>query len=131
MRGERSAGRSNCPPKANYPYKRWWIAGTTDEVTAKTPLTRRILGMSLSPNETHYWWIMARDHGHAPDAVKSMTSLIEYGFNEDKVVFEAIEKRKDWDVVNPLPAIERSVAADKAGIEACRQLQRLLEKQSS
>ena len=80
-----------------------------------------------SPRSHHYWWVMARDHGLGPAAVEWMTRVITLGFDEDKVILEAIQKRID-DSPHPEALPEVSVAADLPGLHARRQLQILLDR---
>ena len=79
-----------------------------------------------SPSSHHYWWVMARDHGLGAEAAAWMRRVIEAGFAEDKAILEAIQARIDADPY-PERAVEISVAADRAGLQARRQLQVLLD----
>lgn len=81
-----------------------------------------------SPNSHHYWWVMARDHGLGPAAVEWMTKVITLGFDEDKVILEAIQQRIDSSP-DPEALVEVSVLADTAGMQARRQLQALLDRE--
>ncbi|MBI2801183.1 MAG: hypothetical protein HYX63_13050 [Gammaproteobacteria bacterium] len=56
-----------------------------------------------------------------------MTKVITLGFDEDKVILEAIQQRID-DSPHPETWLEVSVAADLPGLQARRQLQALLDR---
>ncbi len=83
-----------------------------------------------SPTSHHYWWVMARDHGLGPQAQAWMQRVIEAGFAEDKRILEAIQAQI---VDDPYPerAVEISVLADRAGLQARRQAQRLIDREQS
>ncbi len=81
-----------------------------------------------SPSAHHYWWVMARDHGLGDDARAWMTAVITAGFEEDRVILEAIQQRLD-DCEDPSRLREVSVLADTAGLQARRQLEALLARE--
>ena len=81
-----------------------------------------------TPRSHHYWWIMARDHGLGADAEAWMRMVITAGFAEDKVILEAIQRRRDEAGADE-SQVEISVAADRAGLQARRQAKALIERE--
>lgn len=81
-----------------------------------------------SPVAHHYWWVMARDHGLGPAAEEWMRTVITAGFEEDRVILEAIQERIDG-APDPAALVEVSVLADTAGLQARRQLAALLARE--
>ena len=78
-----------------------------------------------TPISHHYWWVMARDHGLGEAGRAWMQTVIEAGFAEDKIILEAIQAQAEstpW----PEQAVEISVAADRAGLQARRQAEALI-----
>lgn len=81
-----------------------------------------------TPSSHHYWWVMARDHGLGDEARAWMSAVITAGFEEDRVILEAIQQRID-DCEDPSRLREVSVLADTAGLQARRQLESLLARE--
>ncbi len=81
-----------------------------------------------TPTSHHYWWVMARDHGLGAAAEAWMEAVITAGFEEDRVILEAIQQRID-DSPDPSRLLEVSVLADTAGLQARRQLEALLARE--
>jgi vanillate O-demethylase monooxygenase subunit len=82
-----------------------------------------------SPRMTNYWWFVGTDYGHDIDGVHDwLRASITDGFIEDKVVLEAIQAAADADP-EYARGPEVSVTADRAGLHARRQLQRLLDRE--
>lgn len=81
-----------------------------------------------SDRATHYWWFAGTDYGlDVPEAAEWLTDFITAAFVEDKYVLEAIQKAADADP-DYASGQEVSVLADKAGLQARRQLFKALEK---
>jgi vanillate O-demethylase monooxygenase subunit len=79
------------------------------------------------PVGTHYFWVLARDHGAFDGAVEELCTLVERAFDEDKVILEAIEARN---ALSPLVA-EMSVAADRPALLCRQQLRKSLERDAT
>jgi phenylpropionate dioxygenase-like ring-hydroxylating dioxygenase large terminal subunit len=75
-----------------------------------------------------YLWVIARDFATVPEAMDHLVNAIRTGFDEDRVVLEAIQAQ-----VNRQPRRvstgERSVKADAAGIQARRIVARWMERE--
>ena len=74
----------------------------------------------VSTGKTHYYWAMARDHG-APFDFAQMRSQADIVFGEDIAMVEASQAMAQTSLDHD-QAVEFSVAADRAAIEARRRV---------
>jgi phenylpropionate dioxygenase-like ring-hydroxylating dioxygenase large terminal subunit len=77
-----------------------------------------------------YYYALGRDHGTAPDLMNKFEALSKVGFDEDKLVIEAIQAARLKDPTDPADW-EVSVKSDTAGIQGRRALSRWMERETS
>lgn len=77
-----------------------------------------------TPTSMHYWWVMGRDHARNPEALAAITDVTHRGFEEDRVMLEALQRQVD---AHGGSIAEVSVLADQAGLQARRQLQMVMK----
>jgi phenylpropionate dioxygenase-like ring-hydroxylating dioxygenase large terminal subunit len=99
----------------------------TGEVTARLRIAHATT--PISPTEMHYFWLVARDYGTAPEMMEELRQLTLVGFDEDKVIIEAIQQTASRDP-RGTGAPEFSVKMDTAGIQARRIVQRWMDKET-
>jgi vanillate O-demethylase monooxygenase subunit len=75
----------------------------------------------------HYFWVLGRDHGRAPELIEKLEAVTKIGFAEDERIIEAVQQVMSRD---RRPRRETSVKADKAGIQARRIVERWLAQES-
>jgi phenylpropionate dioxygenase-like ring-hydroxylating dioxygenase large terminal subunit len=83
----------------------------------------------VNPSRFHYWWFFSQDYGHGAGAVERLTARIEAAFLQDKAVLEATEAMVRRDA-RARDYLDISVACDRAGVEARRRVQSLVEQES-
>jgi vanillate O-demethylase monooxygenase subunit len=88
---------------------------------ATTPIDR---------NHMHYFWVVARDYGTSDAEMADFRRITEIGFDEDKVIIEAIQKVHDRDP-RPTAGLEKSVRSDGPGVEARRILARWMARETA
>lgn len=76
-----------------------------------------------------YFWAVGRDHATQPDAMDAFEKVIRQGFTEDETMLEAIQKQADRSPRRGSSG-ERSVKADAAGVQARRQLERWMSRET-
>lgn len=95
------------------------------------PARFRVVHATTPVDQTHmlYFWMIGRDFATAPEAMEHLVGVIRKGFEEDRVVLEAIQAQ-----ANRRPRRgdtgERSVKADAAGIQARRIVARWMDREA-
>lgn len=107
-------------------------------VDLKDPADGRITGRFRVTHATtpidgrsmHYWWVLARDYGTAPEQMQALKGITEIGFAEDERIIEAVQEMHDRDP-RDTATLERSVKADGPGVEARRLLQKWMARETA
>jgi vanillate O-demethylase monooxygenase subunit len=88
---------------------------------ATTPIDR---------NHMHYFWAAGRNYGTSPEEMADFRNLTERGFDEDKVIIEAIQKVHDRDP-RPTDQLEKSVKSDGPSVQARRIMARWMARETA
>jgi vanillate O-demethylase monooxygenase subunit len=97
------------------------IAGRFRVAHATTP---------IDATHMHYFWAAGRDHGKDARQMAQLEALTQQGFAEDERMIEAVQAMASRDPRDG-SAIEVSVRADAAGVQARRIVQRWMQRELS
>jgi vanillate O-demethylase monooxygenase subunit len=97
----------------------------------RAPARFRVAHATTPIDQTHmlYFWVIGRDFATAPEAMEHLLAAIRTGFDEDRVVLEAIQAHANRHPRRDSTG-ERSVKADAAGIQARRIVARWMEREA-
>ncbi|SDI51242.1 vanillate O-demethylase monooxygenase subunit [Paraburkholderia steynii] len=96
----------------------------------RAPARFRVAHATTPVDQSHmlYFWVIARDFATVPEAMDHLVGAIRTGFDEDRVVLEAIQAQSSRGP-RRVSTGERSVKADAAGIQARRIVARWMERE--
>lgn len=96
----------------------------------ESPARFRVAHATTPIDQTHmlYFWVVGRDFAKVPEAMDHLVHAIREGFDEDRVVLEAVQAQASRRP-RRVSAGERSVKADAAGIQARRIVARWMERE--
>jgi vanillate O-demethylase monooxygenase subunit len=82
----------------------------------------------IDATHMHYFWIAGRDYGKDPRQMAELEALTQVGFAEDERMIEAVQAMALRDPRDG-SALEVSVRADAAGVQARRIVQRWMQRE--
>lgn len=92
----------------------------------------RVAHATTPIDATHmqYFWVLGRDYGTSTEAMSELADITKIGFAEDEAIIEAVQRTITRDP-RGAAALEISVRADQAGVQARRIMQRWMERDTA